>query len=176
MMSLRAAAEAARRAGYRTLILGDALEGEAREVGIVHAGIARSVLIQGEPAAAPLVILSGGETTVTVGPEGRTSGRGGRNTEFLLGLALALQGETGVAALACDTDGIDGSESNAGALLFPDTLERVRAQGLDARALLDRNQAYTAFEAAGDLVVTGPTLTNVNDFRAILIDGSAAGA
>jgi glycerate 2-kinase len=134
------------------------------------------VLVQGEPAAAPLVILSGGETTVTVGAEGRTSGRGGRNTEFLLGLALALQGETGVAALACDTDGIDGSESNAGALLFPDTMERLRAQGLDARALLDRNQAYTAFEAAGDLVVTGPTLTNVNDFRAILIDGSAAGA
>lgn len=171
MMSLRAAAAAARGAGYRALILGDAIEGEAREVGIVHAGIARSVLVQGEPAAAPLVILSGGETTVTVGPEGRTAGKGGRNAEFLLGLALALQGEAGVAALACDTDGIDGSEHNAGAMLFPDTLDRIRARGLDPRALLDRNQAFTAFEAAGDLVVTGPTLTNVNDFRAVLVEG-----
>lgn len=171
MMSLRAAAAVAHEAGYRTLLLGDAIEGEAREVGIVHAGIVRSVLSQSEPAAAPLIILSGGETTVTVRGEGRSTGKGGRNTEFLLGLALALQGQEGVAALACDTDGIDGSEHNAGAALFPDTLDRIRARGLDARALLDRNQAFTAFEAADDLVVTGPTLTNVNDFRAILIAG-----
>jgi hydroxypyruvate reductase len=169
MMSLRAAAEVARGAGYRTLLLGDAIEGEAREVGIVHAGIVRSILTQGEPAAAPLVLLSGGETTVTV----KSEGKGGRNSEFLLGLALSLQGLDGVAALACDTDGIDGSEQNAGAVLFPDTLERIRARGLDPRALLDRNQAFTAFEAAEDLVVTGPTLTNVNDFRAILIEGRA---
>jgi hydroxypyruvate reductase len=132
----------------------------------VHAGIARSVLSHGAPLPAPAVLLSGGETTVTLRGQG---GRGGRNTEFLLGLALGLQGLEGVAALAADTDGIDGSESNAGAVLFPDTLERIRARGEDPRALQDRNEAYAAFELAEGLVVSGPTLTNVNDFRAILI-------
>jgi hydroxypyruvate reductase len=166
MMSLHAAAAVAREAGYAPLLLGDAIEGEAREVGTVHAGIARSVLSHGAPLPAPAVLLSGGETTVTIRGQG---GRGGRNTEFLLGLALGLQGLQGIAALAADTDGIDGSEDNAGAVLFPDTLERIRAAGQDPRALQDRNEAYTAFELADGLVVSGPTLTNVNDFRAILI-------
>ncbi|QFU16090.1 glycerate kinase type-2 family protein [Microvirga thermotolerans] len=165
MMSLRAAAEVARGAGYRPVILGDAIEGEAREAGIVHAGLARSVLVHGEPAAAPAVLLSGGETTVTVGG----SGKGGRNTEFLLGFALALGGAERIAAIACDTDGIDGSEDNAGAQCFPDTLARIRAAGLDPFQLQRQNDAYTAFAAAGDLVVTGPTLTNVNDFRAVIV-------
>jgi hydroxypyruvate reductase len=166
MMSLNAAAAVAREAGYMPLLLGDAIEGEAREVGTVHAGIVRSVLSHGAPLPAPAVLLSGGETTVTIRGQG---GRGGRNTEFLLGLALGLQGLEGVAALAADTDGIDGSEDNAGAVLFPDTLERIRARGEDPRALQDRNEAYAAFELAEGLVVSGPTLTNVNDFRAILI-------
>lgn len=168
MMSLRAAAEVARAAGFRPLILGDALEGEARHVGMVHAGLARSVLGHGEPVAGPAVLLSGGECTVTVRGEG---GRGGRNAEFLLGCGLGLAGLDRVAAIAGDTDGIDGSESNAGALLFPDTLERIRAAGHDPASLLQANDAYGAFDAAGDLVVTGPTLTNVNDFRAILVEG-----
>ncbi len=168
MMSLRAAADAARAAGYRPLILGDAIEGEAREVGIVHAGLARAVLAHGEPAAAPAVLLSGGECTVTIRGEG---GRGGRNVEFLLGLGVALAGLDGIAAIAGDTDGIDGSETNAGALLFPDSLARIRGAGLDPGALLDGHDAYGAFEAAGDLVVTGPTLTNVNDFRAVIVAG-----
>ncbi|HEV7252163.1 MAG TPA: glycerate kinase [Mesorhizobium sp.] len=166
MMSLRAAAQAAEAAGWRTLILGDAIEGEARHVGAVHAGMAKSVARHGEPFAPPLALLSGGETTVTVRREG---GRGGRNTEFLLGLALALGGAGNIAAVAGDTDGIDGSEDNAGALLFPDTLARIRAAGLDPAALLDRNDAFGAFQAAGDLLQTGPTLTNVNDFRTVLI-------
>lgn len=167
MTSLRAAAQAAEAAGWRALILGDAIEGEARHVGAVHAGIAKSAALHGEPFAPPLALLSGGETTVTVRGEG---GRGGRNTEFLLGLALALGGAGNIAAVAGDTDGIDGSEANAGALLFPDTLARIRAAGLDPAALLDRNDAFAAFQAAGDLLVTGPTLTNVNDFRAVLIE------
>jgi hydroxypyruvate reductase len=166
MMSLHAAAAVAREAGYTPLLLGDAIEGEAREVGTVHAGIARSILSHGAPLPAPAVLLSGGETTVTIRGQG---GRGGRNTEFLLGLALGLQGLQGIAALAADTDGIDGSEDNAGAVLFPNTLERIRAAGQDPRALQDRNEAYTAFHLADGLVVSGPTLTNVNDFRAILI-------
>ncbi len=165
MMSLRAAAEIAERAGYRTIVLGDALEGEAREVGIVHAGLAKSVLAHGEPVGSPAIILSGGETTVTV----RSQGRGGRNSEFLLGFALVANGLDRIAAIACDTDGIDGSEQNAGALCFPDTLQRARAAGFDPARLLQSNDAYTAFHAAGDLVETGPTLTNVNDFRAVLI-------
>ncbi len=169
MMSLRAAADAARAAGWRSLILGDALEGEARHVGMVHAGLARSVLLHGEPAAAPVILLSGGETTVTVRGQG---GRGGRNAEFLLGCALGLAGEARIAGIAGDTDGIDGSQSNAGALLFPDTLERVGRAGHDPAALLARNDAYGAFAAAEDLVVTGPTLTNVNDFRALLVEGA----
>jgi len=166
-LALHAAAEAARAAGLFPLILGDALEGESREVGTVLAGIARSVRRHGEPLTPPAVLLSGGETTVTI--RGGQAGRGGRNTEFLLGLAVALAGAGGVWAIAGDTDGIDGTEDAAGAIAAPDTLARARAQGLDARALLDGHDSYSLFAALGDLVVTGPTLTNVNDVRAILI-------
>jgi len=164
-MSLEAAAEVARAAGITPLILGNALEGEAREMALVHAGIARQVLRHGQPAARPCVLLSGGEGTVTV----RGSGRGGRNVEFLLALAVALDGKPGIEAIACDTDGIDGTEDNAGALLLPDTLARARANSLHAPAYLANNDGYSFFAALDDLVVTGPTLTNVNDFRAILI-------
>ncbi|MFP4270728.1 MAG: glycerate kinase [Alphaproteobacteria bacterium] len=164
--SLDAAAAAARAEGLTPLVLGDAIEGEAREVGTALAGIARYAARVGEPVAAPAVILSGGETTVTVTGEG---GRGGRNTEFLLGLALALDGATGIAAVAADTDGIDGAEDNAGAFVLPDTLARMRAAGLDPAARLAANDAYSAFAAVDDLLVTGPTLTNVNDFRGVLI-------
>jgi glycerate 2-kinase len=167
--SLLAAAAKAREAGYACLILGDAIEGEARECGIVHAGVALSAARHGEPVRPPCVILSGGETTVTV----RGKGHGGRNSEFLLGLALALDGRAGVWALAADTDGIDGSEDNAGAIATPDTLARARARGLNPLAMLDDDDAYSLFAAIGDLVVTGPTRTNVNDFRAILIEGKA---
>ena len=163
--SLEAAAEAARAAGITPVILGDAIEGEAREVATVMAGIARSLRRHGHPARAPAVLLSGGETTVTV----RGRGRGGRNSEFLLALAVALRGEDGIFAIAGDTDGIDGSEDNAGALIEPSTLERAMRKNLDAKASLADNDAYTVFSALGDLVVTGPTLTNVNDFRAILV-------
>jgi glycerate 2-kinase len=165
--SLLAAAVKAREAGYAPLILGDAIEGEARECGIVHAGIALSAARHGEPVRAPCVLLSGGETTVTI--KGR--GRGGRNSEFALSLAIALDGRERVYALAADTDGIDGGEDNAGAIVTPDTLARARAPGLDPRAHLDDNDSYSLFAALGDLVVTGPTLTNVDDFRAILVDG-----
>jgi glycerate 2-kinase len=168
--ALEAAAAAARRAGVFPVVLGDAIEGETREVALVHAGIARQAaatkLVFGEHAAPlPLVLLSGGETTVTV----RGNGRGGRNAEFLLALALALGGEPGVFALACDTDGIDGSEDNAGAVIAPDTIARAAALGIDLKAGLADNDAYGAFLALRDLVVTGPTRTNVNDFRAILV-------
>ncbi|MFQ5566766.1 MAG: glycerate kinase [Paracoccaceae bacterium] len=163
-ISLEAAAGVARAAGYRPLILGDSIEGEAREVGIVMAGIARQVLSHGQPAARPCAILSGGETTVTL----RGTGRGGRNVEFLLSLALALDGAP-VDAIACDTDGVDGAEEVAGALAAPDTLTRARAAGLDPAAELADNNAHGFFEALGDQVITGPTLTNVNDFRAMLI-------
>ena len=166
-MSLEAAAQVARAEGFAPLILGNAIEGEAREVGIVHAGIAMQCARHGQPAAAPCCLISGGETTVTV----RAKGRGGRNAEFLLSLMIALDGHPRIAALACDTDGIDGSEDNAGAVLLPDSLERIRRAGLDPQALLAANDAYSAFEAIGDLVVTGPTRTNVNDFRAILVSG-----
>ena len=165
MASLRAAAAVASAAGVTPLILGDAIEGEAREVGRTLAGIALSAKAHGLPVKAPAVLLSGGETTVTV----RGKGRGGRNVEFLAGLALGLHGAAGIHALAADTDGIDGSEDNAGAFLAPDTLARARAAGLDAPALLADNDCYSLFAALGDLVVTGPTLTNVNDFRAILV-------
>ena len=165
--SLEAAAEVALRAGVTPLILGDSLEGEAREVAMVHAGIARQVARRGQPAAAPCVLLSGGETTVTV----RGNGRGGRNVEFLLALAVALDAEAGVYALAGDTDGVDGTEDNAGALVTPDTLARAAGAGVDAKARLADNDGYSFFNAVGDLVKTGPTLTNVNDFRAILITG-----
>jgi hydroxypyruvate reductase len=163
--ALEAAADTARAGGVTPYILSDDLEGEARDVGQVHAAIARQVARRGQPFEKPCVLLSGGETTVTV----RGEGRGGRNAEFLLSLAIALQGCAGVHALACDTDGIDGSEGNAGAVCGPDSLARAAALGLRARAMLDNNDGYGFFEALGDLVVTGPTRTNVNDFRAVLI-------
>jgi hydroxypyruvate reductase len=164
--SLDAAADVARRAGYLTMILSSSMEGEAREVARVHASIARQVLQYDQPLGASCVILSGGETSVTV----RGQGRGGRNTEFLLGLAVALDGLPGVHAIACDTDGIDGSEDNAGAWLAPGTLASARKLGLDARAYLANNDAYGFFSAMQQLVVTGPTRTNVNDFRAMVIE------
>jgi glycerate 2-kinase len=164
--SLEAAALLARERGLDPMILGDAIEGEAREVAKVMAGIALQARRHGQPAAPPCVLLSGGETTVTV----RGRGRGGRNAEFLLALAVHLGGAPGISALAADTDGIDGSEDNAGAMVTPDSLARAQAQGLDAKAMLADNDGYGFFSALGDLVVTGPTLTNVNDFRAILVD------
>jgi glycerate 2-kinase len=182
--SLEAAAAAARAAGLGAHILSDEIEGESREVAKVHAALARAVARRGEPFARPCVILSGGETTVTVKPQpertpgeqpGRGGhsdvprGRGGRAGEFCMGLAQALQGQPRVWALAADTDGIDGVEDNAGAFVAPDTLQRAAAQGLKAASFLDRNDSYGYFSALGDLVVTGPTHTNVNDFRAILI-------
>ncbi|MCW5637961.1 MAG: glycerate kinase [Rubrivivax sp.] len=164
--SLEAAAELARAHGIAAHILSDEIEGESREVGKVHAALARAVARRGEPFARPCVILSGGETTVTVRQKG---GRGGRATEFLLGCAIALQGEPDVWVLAADTDGIDGVEDNAGAIVAPDTLARAAAQGLKAADHLDRNDAYNFFAPLGDLVVPGPTFTNVNDFRALLV-------
>ena len=165
--SLEAAAAAARAAGIEAHILGDEIEGESREVGKVHAALARQIARRGQPFSRPCVVLSGGETTVTVRPGG--SGRGGRGTEFLLGCAIALQGEPNVHVLAADTDGIDGSEENAGAFVSPSTLARAAALGLSPRAMLDGNDAYGFFAALGDLVVPGPTFTNVNDFRAFLV-------
>ena len=164
--SLAAAAELASARGITPLVLGDAIEGEAREAARVLGGIALSCAAHGQPLAAPCVLLSGGETTVTV----KGGGRGGRNAEFLLGLALALNGHARIHAIACDTDGIDGSEDNAGALLLPDSAARAAAAGIDLRARLAENDAYKVFAVLGDLVVTGPTRTNVNDFRAILIE------
>jgi hydroxypyruvate reductase len=166
-MALEAAADAARGMGLTPLILGDALEGESREMGTVMAGIARSIRSHGHPLPAPALLLSGGETTVTIGQG--PAGRGGRNTEFLLGLATALHGEEGVWAVAGDTDGIDGTEDAAGALVTPDTLARARGAGLDPLAVLAEHDSYGLFAAIGDLVRTGPTLTNVNDVRAILV-------
>jgi len=163
--ALEASARVARAAGYQPLILGNAIEGEARDVGLVHAGIANQVAGFGQPIAPPCALISGGETTVTV----RGNGRGGRNAEFLLSLALALGGRAGIAAIAADTDGIDGSEDNAGAVLLPDTLDRAARAGLNPRAHLANNDAYPVFAQLGDLVMTGPTRTNVNDFRAILV-------
>jgi glycerate-2-kinase len=167
MASLRAAAAAARTRGVAALILGDALEGEAREMGTVLAGIAHAARIHGEPLGGPCVLLSGGEATVTIG--GGSAGRGGRNTELLLSLALALGGAPGVWAMAGDTDGIDGTEDAAGAVVAPDTLLRARAAGLDPRAVLAAHDSYSLFDALGDLIRTGPTLTNVNDVRAVLV-------
>ena len=166
-MALQAAAGTARALGLTPLILGDALEGESRELGTVMAGIARSVASHGQPLPAPALLLSGGETTVTLGK--KTAGRGGRNTEFLLGLALALRGAPGIWAAAGDSDGIDGTEDAAGAVVTPDTLTRAGAAGIDPRVVLDRHDSYTLFAALGDLIRTGPTLTNVNDIRAVLI-------
>ena len=172
--SLEAAAAAARAAGLQAYILSDEMEGESREVGKVHAALARAVALKGQPFSRPCVILSGGETTVTVRkqPEGtprEQRGRGGRAGEFCLGLALALQGQPGVYALAADTDGIDGVEDNAGAFVAPDTLQRALAKGMKIDQYLDRNDAYGYFEPLGGLVITGPTHTNVNDFRALLV-------
>ena len=164
--SLEAAAALARQAGIGVHVLSDEMEGESREVGKVHAALARYVARHGQPFAKPCVILSGGETTVTVKSKG---GRGGRATEFLLGCAIALQGEPGVHVMAGDTDGIDGVEDNAGAIVTPDTLARAKAAGLKPAEFLDRNDAYNFFKPLGDLVVPGPTFTNVNDFRAVLI-------
>ena len=165
---LQAVAEACAQAGLPAHILADDMEGESRDIALAHAALARSVARHGTPFAKPCVILSGGETTVTVA-KGSTPGKGGRGTEFLLALALALDGEAGVWALAGDTDGIDGSEDNAGAWITPDTLTRARAAGLSPRAVLDGHDAYTLFAATGDLLVPGPTYTNVNDFRAVLV-------
>jgi hydroxypyruvate reductase len=167
--ALEAAADAARAAGVTPYILGDAIEGEARDVGKVLAGLARQVATRGQPFAAPCVLLSGGETTVTL----RGQGRGGRNVEFLLSLGIALDGLPGVHALAGDTDGVDGVEEIAGAYLAPDSMQRAWALGIRPKDALADNDGHGFFGALGDAIVTGPTLTNVNDFRAILIDGGA---
>ena len=163
--ALEAAAAVAREAGFTPLILGDAIEGEASEVARVMAAMATHCAKHGQPAKPPCALISGGETTVTV----RGQGRGGRNAEFLLALAVALDGHPGIHAIACDTDGIDGTEDNAGVVLSPGTLGRARQLGLDPRGRLADNDGYGLFSALDDLIVTGPTLTNVNDFRAILV-------
>ncbi|WP_461470102.1 glycerate kinase type-2 family protein [Melaminivora sp.] len=169
--SLQAAAEVARAAGLAAYVLSDEIEGESREVAKVHAALARSVLRHGQPFARPCVILSGGETTVTVRqqPGDGAPGRGGRAGEFCLALAQAWQGQAGLWALAADTDGIDGVEDNAGARVGPDTWARAQALGLSPARYLERHDCYAFFAALDDLVVTGPTYTNVNDFRAMLI-------
>jgi len=164
--SLEAAASFARTKGVTPIILGDSIEGEARDVGQVMAGIALQVRRHRQPVPPPCVLLSGGETTVTV----KGNGRGGRNAEFLLSFALSVQGMQGIHAIACDTDGIDGSEDNAGAICDPATLDHASSAGVDPAACLDNNDAYRVFDALGDLIMTGPTRTNVNDFRAILIE------
>jgi hydroxypyruvate reductase len=163
--SLVAAATHFEKHGVRALVLGDSVTGEAREVAKVYAALAREVRLHAQPARPPVALISGGETTVTL----RGKGRGGRCTEFLLSLAVALDGLDDTWAIACDTDGIDGSEDNAGAVLTADALARARARGVSARARLDDNDGYGFFESLGDLVVTGPTRTNVNDYRAILV-------
>ncbi len=166
-MALEAAAGVAQAAGVAPLILGDSIEGEARDVGTVLAGIAQQVVNHAQPCEPPCVLLSGGETTVTV----RGKGRGGRNVEFALALAVALEGAPGVHAIARDTDGVDGQEEIAGAIVTPDTLSRAWAKGMRPKDSLANNDGHAFFEALGDSVVTGPTLTNVNDFRAILVEG-----
>jgi hydroxypyruvate reductase len=164
-MALEAAAKVAGEQGWQVHILGDAIEGEARDVGKVMAGMARYAAQHGQPFATPCILLSGGETTVTV----RGQGRGGRNVEFLLSLAIALDGLPNIHAIACDTDGVDGQEEIAGAFIGPDTLQRAWSTGLRPRDSLADNDAHGFFERLGDSVITGPTLTNVNDFRAILV-------
>ncbi|WP_420961259.1 glycerate kinase type-2 family protein [Brucella sp. IR073] len=166
-LSLEAAAEEARRQGVEAVILSDAIQGEAREVAHVHAALAREVLLKDRPFRKPVVLLSGGETTVTL----RGKGKGGRNTEFLLSFALDIDGLDGITALAADTDGIDGSEDNAGAFADGTTVARLLGLGRDGAALLADNDAWGAFEAVGDLFATGPTGTNVNDLRAVLVEG-----
>lgn len=168
-VSLEAVAEAVRAAGVEAVILSDAMEGEASEVGRVHAAIAREVAVRNRPFRKPVVILSGGETTVTIKEGGRGEGKGGRNSEFLLSLALGIDGCAGVSALAADTDGIDGSEDNAGAFADGTSIARLAANNIDAAALLDRNDSWSAFDTIGDIFKPGPTGTNVNDFRAILV-------
>ncbi|MEX2692975.1 glycerate kinase [Rhizobium mongolense] len=164
-MSLEAAAAVARGHGVEAVILSDSIEGEARDVALVHAAIAREICIRDRPFAKPVVLLSGGETTVTLKAE---HGRGGRNAEFALAMALAIDGHA-VEVLAADTDGMDGSETNAGAFANGETVKRLKAAGMDPRQLLDHNDSYSGFAAIGDLFETGPTGTNVNDFRAVLI-------
>lgn len=164
-LSLEAAADLARGQGVEAAILSDSIEGEARDVAQVHAALAKEIASRNRPFAKPVVLLSGGETTVTL----RGNGRGGRNGEFLLALAIAIDGADNITALAADTDGIDGSEDNAGAVVDGSTATRLRHAGIDPLAALANNDAYSAFKAIGDLLVTGPTGTNVNDFRAILI-------
>ena len=164
--SLEAAASVAEASGVSAAILSDAIEGEARDVGLVHAAMAREVVTRARPFKAPVVLLSGGETTVTIKAEG---GRGGRNTEFLLSFARAVDGLSGIAALAADTDGIDGTEPNAGAFADGDTARAMRAAGVDPSAALAKHDAWGAFDAVGAIFAPGPTGTNVNDFRAVII-------
>lgn len=164
--SLEAAAAVAREAGVTPVILGDSIEGESRDVGLVHAGIARQCAMRGQPAEPPCVLISGGETTVTIKSPG---GKGGPNTDFLLSMAIALDGTPNIYALAGDTDGVDGSEDNAGALIYPDTLKRAEAAGISAKAHQAKNDPYTFFKGVGDLLETGPTMTNVNDLRLVLV-------
>lgn len=171
-ISLEAAAAEAERRGIPAAILSDAIEGEAKDVGLVHAALAREIAARGRPLAAPVLLLSGGETTVTIRGQG---GRGGRNTAFLLSFARAVAGLDGIAALAADTDGIDGSEDNAGAFADGTSAERMRAAGVDPGTALARHDAWGAFDAVGDLFVPGPTGTNVNDFRAILVRDGGRG-
>lgn len=159
--ALTAAAQTTKEMGFEPVVLGDDIQGEAREVAQMHADLARQHQSKGKAVA----LLSGGETTVTI----RGSGGGGPNTEYALALSIALAGNSGIAAIACDTDGIDGSEDNAGAMIFPDTMSRAQTRGLNAQAFLDNNDSYGFFDSLGDLVRPGPTLTNVNDFRAILV-------
>ena len=163
--ALETAAATARVAGITPYILSDCIEGESRDIALMHAALAKQVMRHGQPFAKPCVLISGGETTVTV----RGKGRGGRNAEFLLSLAIALDQAPNIYAIACDTDGIDGSEDNAGAMYQPDSIQRAMANGLSPRAMLDNNDGYGFFSALGDLIVSGPTRTNVNDFRAVLI-------
>ncbi len=164
--SLEAAAAAARKAGVTPVILGDSIEGESRDVALVHAGIARQCAMRGQPEQPPCVLISGGETTITL----KGNGKGGPNSEFLLSLAIALDGMEHIYALAGDTDGVDGSEDNAGALIYPDTLARAEKAGINPKAMLANNDPYRFFKGIGDLLETGPTLTNVNDLRAIFIE------
>lgn len=165
-VSLEAAAREARRQGIETMILSDSIEGESRDVASMHAAIAREIATRNRPFTKPVLLLSGGETTVTL----RAKGKGGRNSEFLLSFALGINGVPGIHAVAADTDGIDGSEDNAGAFADGRTIERMRKAGVDAKSMLNQNNAWAAFDAIDDLLVTGPTGTNVNDFRAILIE------
>ena len=164
--SLEAAADVARAAGVTPVILGDSIEGESRDVGLVHVGIARQCAMRGQPMEPPCVLISGGETTITL----KGKGKGGPNTEFLLAMAIALDGMENIYALAGDTDGVDGSEDNAGALIYPNTLQRAEAAGISAKAMLANNDPYTFFKGIGDLLETGPTMTNVNDLRLVYIE------